>query len=310
MALISVIMPCFYKDDVVRQALDMLNKQTRKDAMEVIMINDCSPNTSCEYQNLIQEFSDLNIKYLKTESNSGPGVARQLGLDNCDSPWVLFHDDDDALNHPYVIEQFLEVIENCENRKGILSSICGRHLLGSNLTGGFTGNLFNLNLIKYFNLSFDPSLSSFEEDTYFLLQFQYHTRRLNSFYPCYLVDLETFENSKYITYTKKINNYSICSILQNEERILKSLRYLDKVFNFYLSLPRDKILEATLKEHFTDLIIYLNDLLEGYIEIKNASDEYFSLIEHINSQLIELYKYCPCAKEEILLEYLDLISQI
>ena len=39
------------------------------------MINDCSPNTN-SYYDLRKEFSLLDITYLETPKNSGPGVAR------------------------------------------------------------------------------------------------------------------------------------------------------------------------------------------------------------------------------------------
>jgi glycosyltransferase involved in cell wall biosynthesis len=105
-------MPIFYPSNIVRKALTMLAWQERKEEIEVILINDCSPNTDCDYKDLLDEFNtQLNIKYLKTENNSGPGVARQLGLDNCSCDWVMFHDDDDTLNNPYVIEAYLDEIE-------------------------------------------------------------------------------------------------------------------------------------------------------------------------------------------------------
>jgi hypothetical protein len=44
------------------------------------MVNDCSPNTDCEYLDIRKEFSSLHIQYLKTKENCGPGAARNLGL--------------------------------------------------------------------------------------------------------------------------------------------------------------------------------------------------------------------------------------
>lgn len=46
---IGIIMPCFCPSNIIKKALTMLSWQTRTDAFEIIMINDCSPNTDCEY---------------------------------------------------------------------------------------------------------------------------------------------------------------------------------------------------------------------------------------------------------------------
>jgi glycosyltransferase involved in cell wall biosynthesis len=122
-------LPCYYSSEVIRPALEILAQQTRKDAMEVILINDCSPNTNCEYQDLLNEFSSqLNIKYLKTEKNGGPSTARQLGINNCSCPWVLFHDDDDMLYDSHVIESYLSEIEKAKNKNELLMAIFSTRL--------------------------------------------------------------------------------------------------------------------------------------------------------------------------------------
>ena len=308
MALIGIIMPCFYEDKIVRQALHMLNQQTRKDEIEVIMINDCSPNTDCEYQNLIQEFPEFNIRYLKTEFNSGPGVARQLGIDNCDCPWVLFHDDDDTLNNPYVIERYLEVIKQSENTKGILNAIYGLHQREHDISGGFTGNVYNLNLIKLFNITFDPVLSFFEEDSHFLIRYQYYVYRLSEFYPCYLVDLETISDDISITYTKKFNEYSICGILDNDSRVLKSLRYINQVFKFYLEVPQDRILDNIFKKDLESIFDYFYNLLKDCKQSSKLSSEQKLLIEESCMRFGKIINDYPYVSTNKLQQYFDLIK--
>ena len=95
---VDIIMPCYYSNEIIKPALEKIANQTVIDQITLIMINDCSPNTDCEYQDLIQQYSDkIKIRYFKTPTNSGPGIARQLGLDNATSNWILFQDDDDEL---------------------------------------------------------------------------------------------------------------------------------------------------------------------------------------------------------------------
>ena len=164
----------------------MLSWQTRKDAIEVIMINDCSPNTDCKYMDLLEEFGEkMVLKYLETEKNSGPGVCRQLGLDNCSAPWVMFHDDDDMLNNIYVIETFLNVIESIPEDV-LITNIYAPILVCSpidytKISNHSLGSLINLNILKMFNIKFTNL--TYEEDSFLNLQYEYYCNRLESFFP-------------------------------------------------------------------------------------------------------------------------------
>lgn len=46
---ISIIIPLFYSSNKAKKALTMLSWQTCKNDIEVILVNDCSPHTDCEY---------------------------------------------------------------------------------------------------------------------------------------------------------------------------------------------------------------------------------------------------------------------
>ena len=91
---INIIMPCFYSPEVIRPALEMIAKQTMKDRVVLSMVDDYS---EYDYMDLIHEFEDdIFIRTLGTDKNMGPGMARQIGLDNCEEKYVMFHDDDDV----------------------------------------------------------------------------------------------------------------------------------------------------------------------------------------------------------------------
>ena len=46
---------------------------------------------------LLNSYSNLNINYIKNMENNGPGVTRQIGLDNTNDNYIMFMDADDAL---------------------------------------------------------------------------------------------------------------------------------------------------------------------------------------------------------------------
>lgn len=120
---IDYIIPCYYESSVVKYGLDALCRQTMKDALKVIIVNDCSPYTKCNYQDLIDEYSDrLDITVVKTPYNSGPGMAMQYGIDAGTSKYYLVQDDDDCIASDDVIENYIKVIEaNIDNEDKIVS---------------------------------------------------------------------------------------------------------------------------------------------------------------------------------------------
>lgn len=312
MATIGIIMPCYYSSEIVSKALQMLAWQTKKDEIEVIMVNDCSPNTNCEYQDLIQKFSnDLNIKYFKTLENCGPGLARQLGLNNCNCPWIMFHDDDDMLNNPYVIETYLEIINNIPE-EDIVITIDGPHLqFWQNdkfilLENNFTGKLFNINIIKLFNISFENL--SYEEDSQFGTKYFYYAQKLALALPSkkfYSIDI-TEKYPNFIAYTKQYNKQSICSTLMEYDRCWKALKYLDSEVSFYLSKSKDQILEKVLNYLLQDDFNYLIDWLKRVKQFKITKEQMLDFLTVYNkfNTIIKLYPNIIPAKQ---IELCDLL---
>ena len=62
---------------------------------EVIIIDDCSTDDS--YKNLLDytKKSKMNIKVYKTKKNSGPGIARNIGIEKSKGEYITFIDNDD-----------------------------------------------------------------------------------------------------------------------------------------------------------------------------------------------------------------------
>ena len=169
---IDIIMPCYYSNDIIKPALEKIAKQTIIKDITLIMVNDCSPNTSCEYQDLIKEYKNrIKIQYLKTDKNCGPGEARQLGLNNATSDFIMFQDDDDELYTTTSLENMIKSINNFDINNII--SITGRiqfNYLNEKIENwqiipqSLQGSLFNRKLLQQLNIHFEPILSFKEED--------------------------------------------------------------------------------------------------------------------------------------------------
>ena len=135
------------------------------------MVNDCSPYTNCEYQDLIEEFKNqINIRYFKTTINSGPGIARQLGLDNATADWIMFIDDDDELYNNTSLERLLNLARNdvvAVSGQSLQTTLEYIHDFKTEIHEPWLhhqGSIYNRKLLVKHNIHFDSRISYREED--------------------------------------------------------------------------------------------------------------------------------------------------
>jgi glycosyltransferase involved in cell wall biosynthesis len=108
--MIDVIIPAYNAHETICETLSSIVLQSIKDQLNVYIVNDCSKK---DYSKEIKRFSKvLNIKEIKTDKNSGPGVARQLGIDSSNSPYIVFIDADDVFYNYKSIETLYNYITN------------------------------------------------------------------------------------------------------------------------------------------------------------------------------------------------------
>ena len=53
---IDYIIPCYGTSEIIRPGLRALANQWHSEYIHVVLVNDCSPNTDCDYQDLVDEF--------------------------------------------------------------------------------------------------------------------------------------------------------------------------------------------------------------------------------------------------------------
>jgi glycosyltransferase involved in cell wall biosynthesis len=109
----SIITPVFNSYHLMERYFDSLEHQTYKD-FEVILIDDCSTDGSYKKINQRIQKSNLKIKILQTPQNSGPGYARNMGLDAAEGEWITFVDNDDWVKLNW-LESINNVINNINN---------------------------------------------------------------------------------------------------------------------------------------------------------------------------------------------------
>ncbi|HLV93501.1 MAG TPA: glycosyltransferase family 2 protein [Aequorivita sp.] len=85
--MVSVIIPYYNRPEKIRRCLDSVLNQTYQ-KFEVLVIDDCSTDP------LIID-NDPRIKVFRNEKNLGPGLSRNVGLDNAAGKHIAFLDSDD-----------------------------------------------------------------------------------------------------------------------------------------------------------------------------------------------------------------------
>jgi len=109
----SVIIPCFNSALTVKRTLESIIKQDYDlKKIELIIIDDCSTDPTLDAIQSFQGFDEFGRTILsKTEINSGPGFARNLGIEASIGRYILFIDSDDTLNH-FSIKKLYEISLN------------------------------------------------------------------------------------------------------------------------------------------------------------------------------------------------------
>ena len=106
--LVSIVTPTFNSAKYIAETIQSVQKQTYQN-WEMILVDDCSTDNTI---NLIKDFitKDKRIQLYQLESNSGPAVARNKGIENVSGKYMTFLDADDIWFEDF-IENSIKTIE-------------------------------------------------------------------------------------------------------------------------------------------------------------------------------------------------------
>lgn len=108
-AKLSIIIPIYNAEEYLEKCLNSILMQNEASACEIILVDDCSLDNSLEICKKY-ESSYTNIKLIINEENSGPGVARNRGIECAKGDYIYFVDADDLLEEN-ALRLILEKIE-------------------------------------------------------------------------------------------------------------------------------------------------------------------------------------------------------
>lgn len=108
---IDVIIPAYnVHDHILFRCLSSIACQDIVSELEVTIVDDAS--TEQNYAEVIKSFEPiLKIHLLRYETNGGPGVARQYGINHTQNGYMTFIDADDTLNGAFALKALRDGIE-------------------------------------------------------------------------------------------------------------------------------------------------------------------------------------------------------
>lgn len=159
--------------------------------IEILVVNDCGykaltcGGTDEYYLKVSDLYPNLFACYdISTPVNSGPGVARQVGIDKASGEYIIFIDADDQLYSSTTIYTWLDAIKNYPDADLITSNwveevkVDGETTFfdhSQDVTWMF-GKLFRRQALIDIGVKFHPELRV-HEDSYFLSCFAAHNRQ-------------------------------------------------------------------------------------------------------------------------------------
>lgn len=111
--MINIIMPIHNGSAYLDKALGSIALQSLpREEFNVTLVNDAGDETYEEYIARWSRFIDIEEIYLM--NNVGPGIARQIGIENTEGEYIVFMDSDDMFMHPDALKIMIATMETKE----------------------------------------------------------------------------------------------------------------------------------------------------------------------------------------------------
>ena len=292
---ISIIIPIYNAENYLKRCLNSVINQTLKD-IEIICINDCSKDNSLE---ILKEYSkkDNRIKIINLKENKGESKARNIGLDNTNSEYIAFLDNDDEIDLDFyeklynkaiktnsdIVKAGVDIINyDKKHQKDNLNELIKQNNSKLYFTHYWWSAIYKSSLIKENNIKF---LEKYEigEDILFLNQAILNCKKLeiidNTYY-----HYHKRENS---TDSKILNYEKIKSIINIREIIINNIlnyedfdKLSDKIINDIFTWHIKSILNCCYRtknskelDYIIDKTILIYTKINKYIKINSNIDE-------------------------------------
>lgn len=132
---IRVVIPCYNCASTIRRALDSLKQQSFQN-FEVVLVDDGSADDTWK---IIADYASCSRMRLLclSQKHAGAAAARNLGMEDCNAPYLMFLDADDVY-HPDMIRSLYTCIQSgcdtafCYTSRDVDALLCDFHFVSSN----------------------------------------------------------------------------------------------------------------------------------------------------------------------------------
>lgn len=285
---VSIIMSAYNSGDFIHKAIESVLNQTYKN-IELVIVNDGSSDNT---ENVILQFKDDRIKYLKLEENEGCGMARNKGIEISTGDYITFLDSDDYYNLD-CIEKLVEEVKR--NNVDIVSQGIIYHQLNGDIKESipnkcsFRVTKKDSSSIKLFadvhKFSYFLSLNLIKRELFDRVK--YCTSR-------YVEDTPTFVNLLSVAKSRSYISYAGYNYIEREGSLTnKSNKVRDKLYSILGGIWNLEFMHSNnipLKEDFVKAVnLHMSELFESISKSEINKELQQTLIQ-------ALYKYIEIFK--------------
>lgn len=147
---ITIIIPTYNRAHLIKRTLDSVYAQTH-DEIELIIVDNNSTDNTLEIIENFRNNNKRNNLSIKTynESVQSSAAARNTGLLNATSEWIVFFDSDDVMN-PHLLEEYSKKIAKNKGNVDIILARADRTDLDGNVseTHFYTKNFLSKQILN------------------------------------------------------------------------------------------------------------------------------------------------------------------
>lgn len=203
----SIIIPAYNSEKTILDCVNsVLNQKCEDFSYEVIVVDDCSKDSTMDLVRKLQSQNQDKVTLLQNKINSGPGVARDYGIENAKGSWILLLDSDDtiksgvlqklhehinsinkevdviALDWAYSDSKGKNILNPCNKNLAFIQNHSRKQLLNAYLSMKMDGHVFSLliktDLLKEYSIKHNQG---YHEDIYFLFKVYYYSKEISIF---------------------------------------------------------------------------------------------------------------------------------
>ncbi len=260
---VSVIIPVYNTEKYLEKCLDSVCNQTLSD-IEIICINDASTDNSLD---VLKQYAgkDSRIKIINFAENKGAAAARNAGIEIATGEYIGFVDSDDYIDIDFYEKLYTQTHTDIKTSDIILGNIVYEtqnqiNLFNSklrekvrqnkfNLYCMYTMGIFNLELIKKYNIKFPPYKTA--EDYLFAILTSFYANRIilvdNCFYHYVKRNLSSTDEKTFMSL-----KFDYINSLEYIINCINSLNYQKNDYSFLINEFIDKIIHKIINNKLYD----------------------------------------------------------